>query len=139
MQYVVQQRHGIYFVSHGVSPKNNNAKMVYTADSFILLDLVSVAPPANTSVVADSSSKVSYAYCAAWLHTFRFVSFISILQNIPKDDRHELIKCKEYLKEAEARREELDLRIDANRAALFVLRKKGEKTVDRCVVSHCYV
>lgn len=59
----------------------------------------------------------------------------STLQNIPKDDRHELIKCKEYLKEAEARREELDLRIDANRAALFVLRKKGEKNVDRCVVS----
>eukprot|EP00903_Cladosiphon_okamuranus_P015249 g14093.t1 len=52
-------------------------------------------------------------------------------KNIPKDDRHELIKCKEYLKEAEARREELDLRINANRAALFVLRKKGEKNVDR--------
>ncbi|CAB1113053.1 unnamed protein product [Ectocarpus sp. CCAP 1310/34] len=52
-------------------------------------------------------------------------------KNIPKDDRHELIKCKEYLKETEARREELDLRINANRAALFVLRKKGEKNVDR--------
>lgn len=55
-------------------------------------------------------------------------------QNIPKDDRHELIKCKEYLKEAEARRGELDLRIDANRAALSVLRKKGEKNVDRCAM-----
>lgn len=54
-------------------------------------------------------------------------------QTIPKDDRHELIKCKEYLKEAEARRGQLDLRIDANRAALFVLRKNGEKNVDRCV------
>ncbi|CBJ30911.1 Dynein heavy chain family dynein heavy chain [Ectocarpus siliculosus] len=52
-------------------------------------------------------------------------------KNIPKDDRHELIKCKEYLKETEARRQELDLRINANRAALFVLRKKGEKNVDR--------
>lgn len=62
-----------------------------------------------------------------------FGRLISTLQNIPKDDRHELIKCKEYLKEAEARREQLDLRIDANRAALFVLRKKGEKNVDRCV------
>lgn len=50
---------------------------------------------------------------------------------IPKDDRHELIKCKEYLKEAEARGQELDLRVDANRAALLVLRKKGEKNVDR--------
>lgn len=66
---------------------------------------------------------------------FSFVLISSIFQNIPKDDRHELIKCKEYLKEAEARREELDLRIDANRAALFVLRKKGEKNVDRCVAS----
>lgn len=62
-----------------------------------------------------------------------FVSFFSTHQNIPKDDRHELVKCKEYLKEAEARREELDLRIDANRAALFVLKRKGEKNVDRCV------
>lgn len=56
-------------------------------------------------------------------------------QNIPKDDRHELIKCKEYLKESEARRKELDLRIDANRAALFILRKKGEKNVDRYAIS----
>lgn len=62
---------------------------------------------------------------------FYLVSSVSIYQNIPKDDRHELIKCKEYLKEAEARREELDLRIDANRAALFVLKKRGEKNVDR--------
>lgn len=61
-----------------------------------------------------------------------FARLISILQNIPKDDRHELIKCKEYLKESEARREELDLRIDANRAALFVLRKNGERNVERC-------
>eukprot|EP00904_Undaria_pinnatifida_P003126 jgi/Undpi1/12814/HiC_scaffold_7.g02481.m1 len=52
-------------------------------------------------------------------------------KNIPKDDRHELIKCKEYLKESEARRGELDLRIDANRAALFVLRKNGERNVER--------
>lgn len=56
---------------------------------------------------------------------------ISIFQNIPKDDRHELIKCKEYLKDSEARRAELDLRIDANRAALFVLRKNGERSVER--------
>lgn len=62
------------------------------------------------------------------------MSLIPTHQNIPKDDRHELIKCKEYLKEAEARREELDLRIDANRAALFILKRKGEKNVDRCVV-----
>ncbi|CAN0091919.1 unnamed protein product, partial [Discosporangium mesarthrocarpum] len=52
-------------------------------------------------------------------------------QNIPKDDRHELIKCKEHLKSAESRREELDLRINANRAALQVLKKKGEKNMDR--------
>ncbi|CAM9257155.1 unnamed protein product, partial [Sphacelaria rigidula] len=50
---------------------------------------------------------------------------------IPKDDRHELIKCKEYLKETDARRRELDLRIDSNRAALSVLRKNGEKNMDR--------
>ncbi len=72
--------------------------------------------------------------CASFVSYFG--RLISILQTIPKDDRHELIKCKEYLKEAEARREQLDLRIDANRAALFVLRKNGEKNVDRCVWAH---
>lgn len=70
--------------------------------------------------------------CCGCLFSY-FGRLISLLQTIPKDDRHELIKCKEYLKETEARREQLDLRIDANRAALFVLRKNGEKNVDRCV------
>lgn len=45
-----------------------------------------------------------------------------------------MIKCKEYLKETDARRRELDLRIDSNRAALSVLRKNGEKNMDRCVL-----
>lgn len=87
---------------------------------------------------AGTGRRSSSQFSRAMRH-FSFVLISSILQNIPKDDRHELIKCKEYLKEAEARREELDLRIDANRAALFVLRMKGEKNADRCVVSHGYV
>lgn len=52
-------------------------------------------------------------------------------QIIPKDDRHELIKCKEHLKAAEARRQDLDLQVDTNRAILSVLKRRGEKNTER--------
>lgn len=61
----------------------------------------------------------------------QFCLYRNISQDIPKDDRQELIKCKEYLKEAEARRDELDLTVKANRAALLVLRDKGERAAER--------
>lgn len=124
-----------------VSRKNDgfHAKIMLRTGLFNIyfvyyIHLILVGNPANMSLVADSCSSELRLLFGMHVH-FPFILISSIFQNIPKDDRHELIKCKEYLKEAEARREELDLRIDANRAALFVLRKKGEKNVDRCIAS----
>lgn len=116
-------RHVVHVV--GLS---SDSRVVY----FVLVYSMICGELHDTHVVAFSSNKrVIYLACSGLTPLICCSRLMSIFQNIPKDDRHELIKCKEYLKESEARRGELDLRIDANRAALFILRKNGERNVER--------
>lgn len=71
--------------------------------------------------VKDSTTELK-DYCNKSLNGLRAV--------IPKEEVEPLIKVKEHLKSIERRKAELDLRIDANKAALQYLKRKGFK-VDR--------
>jgi len=71
--------------------------------------------------VKDSTTELK-DYCNKTLAGLR--------STIPKEEVDPLIKVKEHLKGVERRKSELDLRIDANKAALQYLKRKGVK-VDR--------